>query len=243
MRPLIGIPCQGNLRSKYPRFCAGKRYCQALEVAGALPVLLPLLQLRDTQQELLGRLDGLLLSGGGDVEPRFFGQERLARLRSVDRLRDEMEMWLARQAVERDVPMLAICRGMQVLNVALGGTLYQDIKTQLPGALRHDFYAEYPRGHRGHALEVVSGTRLAHILGCTTLSVNSFHHQCLEEVASPLRVTATAPDGLVEAVELPGRRFMVGVQWHPEELIEGDPGMRGLFEAFVQAARGASAAA
>jgi putative glutamine amidotransferase len=237
MRPLIGIPCQGNLRSKYPRFCAGKPYCHALHVAGGAPVLLPLHNEHAALLEMVARLDGLLLSGGGDVAPQLFGEKRLAPLRSVDLPRDEMELWLVRQAVQRNLPTLAICRGIQILNVALGGTLYQDIKSQLPGALRHDFHGDYPRTYKGHALHVKTGNRLGHILGCDALEVNSFHHQCLKEVASALQVTAQAPDGVIEGVELPGSHFVIGVQWHPEELIDVDPRMRGLFEAFVEAAR------
>jgi len=242
MRPLIGIPCQGNLRSKHPRFCTGKRYCHALHLAGAAPVLLPLHDDHAALLEMLSRLDGLLLSGGGDVAPHRFGETEAAPLRSVDPPRDEMELWLVRQAVESDLPMLAICRGMQVLNVALGGTLYQDIKTQLPEALRHDFYAEYPRTHRGHSLDVVPESYLGRILGCDTLDVNSFHHQCLKEVAPALRVTARAPDGVIEGVELPDNRFSIGVQWHPEELVDTDPRMKGLFEALVEAAEARSLA-
>jgi putative glutamine amidotransferase len=237
MRPLIGIPCQGNLRSKHPRFCVGKRYCYALHAAGGAPVLLPLHDDHAALLEMVSRLDGLLLSGGGDVAPHRFGQTTLARLRSVDPERDEIELWLVRQALESDLPTLAICRGMQILNVALGGTLCQDIETQLPEALRHDFYAEYPRTHKGHGLHVAPASHLGRILGCDTLEVNSFHHQCLKEVAPPLQVTAQAPDGVIEGVELPGSRFFVGVQWHPEELTDVDPRMRGLFEAFVEAAR------
>jgi putative glutamine amidotransferase len=199
--------------------------------------LLPLHHDRAALQELVSGLDGLLLSGGGDVAPHRFGQTKSAPLRSVDPPRDEMELSLVRQALESDLPTLAICRGIQILNVALGGTLYQDINTQLPGALRHDSRTDCPRTHKAHAVHMVSESRLWHILGCDTLDVNSFHHQCLKEVAPSLQVTAQAPDGVIEAVELPEGRFVVGVQWHPEELIGVDPRMRGLFEAFVAAAR------
>jgi len=236
MRPLIAIPCQGNLRSRYPRFCAGKRYCYALHLAGAAPVLLPLHSDHSALLEMMSRLDGLLLSGGGDVAPHRFGETQAVPLRSVDPPRDEMELWLVRQAVECDLPLLAICRGIQVLNVALGGTLYQDIKIQLPEALRHDLSGDYPRTHRGHALQVAPESRLGRILGCNTLDVNSFHHQCLKQVAPGMQVTARAPDGVIEGVELADGRFMIGVQWHPEDLIDTDFRMRNLFEAFVEAA-------
>jgi putative glutamine amidotransferase len=143
MRPLIGIPCAGNLRSKYRRYCAGKRYCHVVEMAGGAPVLLPLLK-NETLLDLYQRLDGLLLVGGGDIAPRHFGEVRQVRLISVDPPRDRAELELIRRAVGDDLPLLAICRGVQVLNVALGGTLYQDIATQLPSALRHNFRFDQP---------------------------------------------------------------------------------------------------
>ncbi len=236
MRPLIGIPCAGNLRSKYPRYCGGKSYCHAVEAAGGAPVLLPLLNdetLLDTYQ----RLDGLLLTGGGDVAPRHFGQVRQTRLVGVDPPRDRAELALIRRAVSDDLPLLAICRGVQMLNVALGGTLYQDIPTQLPGALQHNFRLGYPRNYLGHEVLVTQGTRLADILGVRRLGVNSLHHQAAKDIASDLCLAAGAPDGIVEALEAPSKRFIVGVQWHPEELADHDPRMKRLIEVFVSEAR------
>jgi len=144
---------------------------------------------------------------------------------------------VARRAVSDDLPLLAICRGHQVLNVALGGTLYQDIATQNPRALRHNFHPEYPYNHLGHEVRIEPGTHLADILGAGRLEVNSFHHQSAKDVARDFRVTASAPDGVVEAIEARDKRFVIGVQWHPEELVEDDPRMKHLFEAFVSEAR------
>lgn len=182
--------------------------------------------------DIYARLDGLLLAGGGDVEPSRFGQRRAAKLRSVDPARDHTELLLVRRAIDCDMPLLAICRGLQVLNVALGGTLYQDIPSQLPLALRHDF-SNQARNYRGHEVLVWAGTRLAEIVGARCLSVNSFHHQAAKDIASPLRVAAEAADGIVEGLEAEGKRFVVGVQWHPEELVEDDPRMLQLFRALV----------
>jgi putative glutamine amidotransferase len=200
MRPLIGIPCEGNLRSKHRRYCVGQRYCHALEMAGGAPVLLPLLN-DETVLDTYRRLDGLLLVGGGDVAPRHFGQARLARLVSMDPPRDRVELALIRRAVSDDLPLLAICRGVQALNVALGGTLYQDIPTQLPGALQHNFRLQYPRNYLGHEVLVTQGTRLADILGLQRLGVNSLHHQAAKDIAGDLCLAASAPDGVVEALE------------------------------------------
>ncbi len=237
MRPLIGIPCEGNLRSKFRRFCAGQSYCRAIAAAGGAPILLPLVD-RSTLHDMYTHLDGILLTGGGDILPRYFGEAREARLIGVDRPRDEVELSLVRQAVKDGMPLLAICRGLQVLNVALGGTLYQDIPTQVPSALQHSFRQKYPRNYLGHEVRIVPGTRVERILGVQRLAVNSLHHQSLKAVAPSLVTNATAPDGVIEGAELNGPRFVVGVQWHPEELLEVNPRMLGFFEELVSAAGG-----
>jgi putative glutamine amidotransferase len=240
VRPLIGVPCAGNLRSRYRRYCVGKRYCHALEMAGGAPVLLPLLD-DGTLLDIYQRLDGLLLVGGGDVDPRSFGEVRQARLSGVDRPRDRAELCLTRRAIRDDLPLLAICRGLQVLNVALGGTLYQDIPRDLPDALEHNLRFGHPRNYLGHEVLITPGSGLAEVLGAERLDVNSLHHQAAKDVAPNLRIAACAPDGVVEGLEAPQNTFVVGVQWHPEELTEDDARMQRLFEAFVsQALRGHS---
>lgn len=236
MRPLIGIPCQGNLRTAYRRFCVGQSYCRALEMARGAPVLIPLVEDEQVLLDIYQRLDGLLLAGGGDIAPHHFRQVRMAQVRYVDPPRDRVEMLLVRQAVEDDLPVLAICRGIQVLNVALGGTLYQDIPSQIPKALRHNFHPDHPRNHLGHEVEIKQGTRLADILQTGCVGVNSFHHQALHQVADVLQAVAVAPDNVTEAVEAPDRRFVLGVQWHPEDLVEDNPKMKYLFEVFVEEA-------
>ena len=238
MQPLIGIPCAGNVRShtNYRRFAVGQSYCRALALAGGAPILIPLLEDGRALQAIYDRLDGLLLAGGGDIEPRHFGQKRLARLGSVDRPRDQSELWLTRRAFDDDLPVLAICRGVQMLAVALGGTLVQDISAQVPSALRHDFHGGHPRNYLGHEVIVEHGTRLADILGAERTRVNSLHHQSVRDVPPALQVAARAPDGVVEAVEAPAKRFVLGVQWHPEELVGDDPGMARLFKTLIEAA-------
>jgi putative glutamine amidotransferase len=238
MRPLIGIPCAGNVRShtNYRRFAVGQSYCRALEMAGASPILIPLLEDERALQAIYGRLDGLLLAGGGDIWPHHFGQQRLAKLANVDRPRDRVELLLVRRALEDDLPLLAICRGVQMLAVALGGTLVQDIPTQIPGALRHDFHSGHPRNYLGHEVAVERGTRLADILAVEGTRVNSLHHQSVKDVPPVLGVAARAPDGVIEAVEAGDKRFIMGVQWHPEELVRDDPRMARLFTTLVETA-------
>jgi putative glutamine amidotransferase len=237
MRPLIGIPCAGTVRSptNYTRFAVGQSYCRAVESAGGAPILIPLLEDERALQAIYSRLDGLLLAGGGDIEPHHFGQKRLAKLGGVDRPRDRVELLLIRRAFEDDLPTLAVCRGIQILAVALGGSLVQDISAQVPGALRHNF-PDYPRNYLGHEVVVERGTHLAGLLGAERAWVNSFHHQSVQDVPAVLHVVAHAPDGVVEGVEAPAKRLMLGVQWHPEELVGDDPKMTRLFTALIQAA-------
>ena len=166
MRPLIGIPCHSNLRRPrhLSRFCVLQTYCRALQEVGAAPILVPLLSDDQAVIDICRRLDGLLLAGGGDIAPRHFGQVRTARLVGVDPPQDRVELLLTRYAVNNDQPVLGICRGVQVLNVALRGTLYQDIPTHVPHALRHDFRPEHPPEYLGHDVTVQSGTLLSSIV-------------------------------------------------------------------------------
>jgi putative glutamine amidotransferase len=211
-------------------------YCYAVQRAGGAPVLIPLLDDETALLDVYQHLDGLLLSGGGDVAPRHFGQPRRARLIDLDTARDRAELRLTHWAVQDGLPFLGICRGLQMLNVALGGTLYQDIDMQIPGAQRHRFVPGFARNYLGHEVLVKEDTRLANILGGGRLPVNSFHHQAVRDVASTLRVVASAPDGVIEALECLAHRFVLGVQWHPEDLIADDARMLRLFEALVTAA-------
>jgi len=240
MRPLIGIPCAGNVRShtNYHRFAVGQNYCRALELAGGAPILIPLLEDEGALLAIYDRLDGLLLAGGGDIEPHHFAQTHLGKLGGVDRPRDRVELLLTRRAFADDLPVLAICRGVQLLAVALGGTLIQDIPAQIPGALQHDFHHGHARNYLGHKITVERDTRLAGILAVVESGVNSLHHQSVQSVPPALSIAARAPDGVIEAIEAGDKRFVLGVQWHPEELVGDDPRMARLFTTFVEAAAG-----
>jgi putative glutamine amidotransferase len=210
-------------------------YIGALERTGALPVVLPLALELPTLRRLYERMDGLFMAGGGDLDPACYSQNSHPATSGVDNLRDETELTLLRWALEDGKPILGVCRGVQALNVAAGGTLVQDLSAERPGALRHQYYPEKPREYLAHPVETVRGARLSAILGESAI-VNSFHHQAVEQVAPSLRAAAFAPDGVVEAIEHPEHPFVVGVQWHPESLIETDPAMRQLFAAFVESA-------
>ena len=208
-------------------------YVRSVEQAGAVPLVLPPVEPGDVPT-LLDRLDGVLLSGGVDVDPSLYGQAPHPKLGRVNRRRDDFELALTREALRRDVPILAICRGQQVLNVATGGTLVQDIPSTIEGAMRHG--GKGPRARRAHRAEVAEGSRLRDILGRGSMSVNSIHHQSVDRPGEGLVVSARCPeDGVVEGVEMPARRFVVGVQWHPESFWNQPESFQGLFAALAEA--------
>jgi putative glutamine amidotransferase len=215
-----------------------ERYGQVLERAGAVPVYLPYPAGPATVERHLAGCDGFMATGGEDVDPAEYGQAPRPELGPVDRARDRFELALLRRAVERDRPVLAICRGVQALNVALGGTLYQDLRAEVPGALAHEPDPVWDAAGRlapcGHDVTVEPGTLLAGTTGRTRLSVNSYHHQAVREPGAGVRVVARAPDGVVEAIELPSRRFALGVQWHLE-LLDGDRATDAILGRFLEA--------
>jgi putative glutamine amidotransferase len=208
-------------------------YVIALESAGLIPIVIPPLASPDHARAILDRVDGLLLTGGEDVAPALYGQDQSDKCGSPNRSRDETEIALALAARETGKPILAICRGPQLLNVAFGGTLIQDIPSEVPGALNHN--ADGERDSRVHPVSIVPGSVTARAVGATELSVNSLHHQSVKDVAPGFRVTATAPDGIIEAIEYAGDDWWaLAVQWHPEEMNDSpEPWDRGLFRAFA----------
>ena len=235
--PLIGISTGRVSEPDVQRdqVAAPESYLRAVMAAGGIPLLIPPRLAREQLAATLARLDGLVLIGGSDLDPALYAGKSHPRVYGVDRERDALDLNLIQLAVEQARPFLAICRGIQAVNVALGGTLYSDVADQHPGALRHDWYPNVPRGHLAHTVRIEPGSKIAAILGGTDFQVNSLHHQAVERPAPGLRVTAWAPDGLVEALELPGHPFGVAVQWHPEWLQEHAP-QRALFSALIAAA-------
>ena len=185
--------------------------------------------------EIFARVDGLLFTGGGDIDPAIYGGTPNPHVYDVDPLRDALEVFLVRQAAENGFPFLGICRGIQVVNVALGGKLYTDIGDQLQGALQHDTHATLSRNEIAHEVKVNHHSRLQGLVGSELLPVNSFHHQGIQAVAPALQATGFSVDGLVEAVEIPGHPFGLGVQWHPECLPEMER-MQAIFRGLVNAA-------
>jgi putative glutamine amidotransferase len=243
-RPLIGCSTYHKTveqHSPLEVYGLTPAYVEAVRAAGGLPVMIPLGLALEELLGILERVDGILLPGGGDVEPaRYGGNSADPTLRDVDDDRDWTEVELIRQAVAGDKPLLAICRGHQVFNVALGGTLWEDIGQHMPGAIIHDCYRSNGRDYLAHEVEITAGSCLAQIVGPQSLPVNSLHHQGIRDLAPALRAIALAPDGLIEAVEVPDHPFALGVQWHPEDITQREPRMKRLFQAFVAAAANGS---
>lgn len=210
-------------------------YIKALEGVGAIPMILPLGLSETTLRASYDRLDGLFMAGGGDLNPACYRKNKYIKTEGLDDLRDLSELTLLRWALEDGKPILGVCRGLQSLNVAAGGTLMQDVGDMVPNAIRHQYYPEKPRNYVAHDIDVTKTSRLGEILG-TSARVNSFHHQAAEQIASGFAAVAFAPDGVIEALEYQGAQFAIGVQWHPESLVETDPAMKRLFQAFIDTA-------
>ena len=215
-KPLIGVTAGLTESEEY--LTIYRRCMEALEAVGALPVLLPVTDASDTLVALAGRLDGFLFSGGVDVDPLRFGQQQRSTCGTISPLRDANELALARLLIDRgDRPVLGICRGFQVLNIALGGDVYQDLLTDRGGdTMGHR--QKQPETYVSHAVTLAPGSRLRDISGTEELMVNSLHHQAVDRLGKGFAQTATAPDGVIEGAELSGHPFFIGVQWHPERL-------------------------
>src|SRR5215208_4006994 len=235
MKPLIGITTnQSHNAYGQPTIMLMQSYVKAIMQAGGVPVLIPSLIADDGWDALYARLDGILFSGGGDISLEHFPGDPHPRIDGVDPERDSVELKMLHAAALDGKPFLGICRGCQVMNVALGGTLYTHIPDQFPNALDHS----YPGNMRTvlvHEVKIEEGTRLVEIFGEPIIYVNSLHHQGLKDIAPSLRVAGHAPDGLVEAIELPDHPFALAVQWHPEWLTD-QGSTRNLFHKFVEAA-------
>jgi putative glutamine amidotransferase len=236
MRPLIGIPCHAGERkdTSRPIYYNNRTYIHAVEHAGGTPVLIPRLDDLDGLRTLLPHLNGLLLSGGVDIEPHYYHETPHPLLGETDPQLDAMELALAHYALERDLPTLGVCRGMQLLNVALGGSLYQDLLSQCPRSLRHA-NADLPRNTIIHNVQIERGSRMEEILGTCEVAANSLHHQAVKQPGKNVRITGRAEDGVAELMEVPGQRFMLAAQCHPEELYAEHPAWSRLFQAFVDA--------
>jgi putative glutamine amidotransferase len=236
--PLIGLPTLAIPPGpKPPRFGINQSYVRALTAAGCAPVLIPLLDDDERLRAIYDRLDGIVFPGGADVAPQEYGEEPIGDLNVVEVARDRTELTLARWAFADDLPTLGICRGQQVLNVALGGSLWQDLRHQGVTPVEHSDADGRARTALMHRVRLDPGSRLAQLIDETNIEVNSLHHQAVKTVAPQLKVTGTSEDGVIEALESDDRRFLIAVQWHPEE-IDQVPWVQRLFAGFARVASG-----
>lgn len=239
--PLIGVTTSITVGKPVERAYVNSAYLAAVQEAGGIPLPIPPQLDARAREEVFARCDGFLLTGGGDVDPAAFNEPPHPTLYEVAPARDQLEFALVHRAMEAKKPLLAVCRGVQVLNVALGGTLFQDVGSDPGTEIQHQQDKEdKPRDEPTHPVKVMAGSRLARVLGTTDLLVNSMHHQAVKAPGKGLVSVAFAPDMIVEGVELEDsdpKRFLLGVQWHPEELTRKDPSARRLFSALVEACR------
>ncbi len=248
MKPLIGIT--GNVMFSMdlgidprmahivPEFNSSPRdYTEAVKAAGGIPVVIPLCTDEDLLKETLDKLDGVLLTGGEDVDPLNYGEDYNHRIELVSPIRDKFDMTVARLAMDRDMPILGICRGCQIINVTEGGTLYQDISSQVKDSLRHPLVGITPKWHKSHLVTLDPESKLAGIYGTREMWTNGFHHQAVKDVAETMKAVGHTKDGMVEAIESKKHTFVVGVQWHPEMMLEKHQDVLPLFESFVKAAQ------
>lgn len=238
-RPLIGIPTWNDDSVFYPGvelYGINVSYVSTLRKVGALPILVPLHMDRESLRGIFERLDGIFLAGGGDVAPRVYNPKSREAFDSSDIERDITELTLIRWALEADMPVLGVCRGIQIINIACGGTLYHDLRAEGLGDVRHDYIGpDYKRDQISHQVTFPEASYLGKIFGSGT-GVNSMHHQGVADVGTGLDVAATSADGLTEAVKSSEHRFVLGTQYHPEELMKTDIRHKTVFTDFLTSA-------
>ncbi len=240
MPPVIGISSFKDSKPHKDYVTVSQNYVRSILMAGGLPLVLPVVTDPILAEGYLELIDGLLLTGGDEaVSPLLYGENPIPEVQLLYPERDAFEIDLCRKAMERDLPLLGVCRGHQTMNVAMGGTLYQDLFTQRPNTLGH-LPVKMPVDTLYHTVEIEEDTLLAEIFNAGELHVNSYHHQAVRDVAPPFRVTALATDGVIEAMEAPDKTFALGVQWHPEDLTVKHPQFMNLFKAFVSASGSAT---
>jgi putative glutamine amidotransferase len=236
--PLIGITpdLARHGDNAEPLIVLQERYARAIQQAGGVPLVLPLASAPATLRKIIESLDGVVVSGGNfDIHPKYYGERAIGKMGKIREARTEFELGLISLALKRDMPLLGVCGGAQAINVSLGGSLYQDIRSQVAGAAEHERSHIKDRG--GHRVGIVAGTRLRRIVGRESLEVNTTHHQSVKKLGKGLIVNAAAADGVIEGIESQGHRFVLGVQWHPEFLVHRDDAQKKIFSAFVAACK------
>ena len=239
-RPVIGIPADfapsPDTTISHPRWLLNQTYVNAVYDAGGLPLILPVLP--DEADQLMGLVDGVILSGGGDIHPDRFNRPSHPLTDGISEERDDLELRMFDAARERSIPILGICRGLQLINVAMGGTLIQDIPDERPASSQHRQHLDgLARDDVSHPVDLLEGSRLAVIYGATRIMTNSYHHQAVDDLADGLVITGRAEDGTIESFETAGEPFLVAVQWHPETLYRRHTDHARIFDVLIEAAR------
>ncbi len=235
MKPIIGVTVDKTINDcgySYERI--NECNLKALTASGAIPLMLPITGEEELIDEYLKIVDGLYFSGGNDISPLIFGEDPIKEIHEIDYSRDEFEIKLFKKAASKNMPILGICRGEQIINVAAGGTLYQDIYAQKEGTNGHS-PSFSSGGHAHHKVKIIKDSKLYNMLQADELNVNSFHHQSVKNIAEGFKVTAYAEDGIIEAVESVNHSFIIGVQWHPELMYERYTVFLKIFEALANA--------
>ncbi|MFK4784591.1 gamma-glutamyl-gamma-aminobutyrate hydrolase family protein [Fusobacterium sp. MFO224] len=237
IKPKIGISWKKDYKNN--EYAQGVLvYMEGVRKAGGIPVVLPKVENQAQAQFVLAGIDGIIMTGGEDVNPKLYGEKPNPKLEEVNNVRDTSDYWMIKEALRKDVPMLATCRGTQLLNVVCGGTLYQDLPTQYSSNIIHRDPSEKDRDFVYHNITVKPDSKLAGIMGVGTFKVNSWHHQAIKKLGKNLKIVATAPDGIVEAVEYQGKTFVEAVQFHPEWLLhDGDKSFLPFFTKLVEHSR------
>lgn len=234
MKPIIGITTFNESKPRKDYNSVSRNYIRSIQLAGGLPVLIPVANIEEDLLQYVKQIDGILFTGGEDISPLYYGENPIKELTLTSSERDEYELKLFKKAYDSSLPILGICRGIQLINVALGGTLYQDINAQLTGSLGH-LPAENPVNELYHTIDLNKKSKLYEIFREGRLKVNSFHHQAVKDLGNGLTVSALSSDGIIEGVEAVEKDYLIGVQWHPEDLTLRYPLFIKLFESFVKA--------
>lgn len=232
MKPVIGVTTFIDDKANNKLSSLNYNYINSIILAGGIPVLIPIIEDEEDINRFTDIVDGILFTGGGDISPLYFGENPTGKINSISTRRDFIELKLFKKAWEKNMPMLGICRGLQLINVALGGTLYQDIDSQFEGVLGHH-PNDILRDELYHTVKLKEGSSLFDIFKTDEIGVNSFHHQAIKQLGKGLTISALSCEGIIEGVEANDKRFVVGVQWHPEALTVRYPEFQKLFYAFI----------
>lgn len=233
-KPKIGIT--PNYDYEKDVISINRGYCDAIQKSGGLGIILPLNEDMDFLQSIIQECDGFLLSGGSDVDAKYYGEVNLPVNGRISPIRDRVELFIAKKAIEDNKPVMGICRGIQIMNVAMGGSLYQDIYSQIKDKEILKHFQDAPKWYPTHEIYIEKGSRVREIMGLERLEVNSFHHQAVKDLAPGMKATSRTYDGIIESIEYSGHRFAIGVQWHPELMWQRDPVFLNLFAELVDEA-------